>query len=294
MRLALLLSTALAAALAGCAPGGDPLGDGTPATGGTPDPGAGPSATAAAPGSGADPRPATIAAIQGSGARSPLEGGTVEIEAVVVQVTGGLGGVFVGSLAPDDDPRTAEGLFVPRPRDAEPRLRQGDHVRLVGVVHEFGDEDAGNATLTGLEPVSITPLGRAAVPETRLAAPPEHGWESLEGMRVVVEAPLTVTGVDTLARHGELALAFGGRLFAPTELAPPGPQAQAIAADNARRLLRVDDARTVADPQDVWYLPDGRAVSVVTTPNLEGGVTYLFDNVTESLDMARPSGRNQV
>ena len=34
-------------------------------------------------------------------------------------------------------------------------------------------------------------------------------------------------------------------------------------------------------------LPDGRAVSVVTTPNLEGGVTYLFDNVTESLDLAR-------
>ena len=36
-----------------------------------------------------------------------------------------------------------------------------------------------------------------------------------------------------------------------------------------------------------WFLPDGRAVSVVTTPNLEGGVTYLFDNVTESLDLAR-------
>jgi signal transduction histidine kinase len=36
-----------------------------------------------------------------------------------------------------------------------------------------------------------------------------------------------------------------------------------------------------------WFLPDGRALSVVTTPNLEGGVTYLFDNVTESLDLAR-------
>ena len=36
-----------------------------------------------------------------------------------------------------------------------------------------------------------------------------------------------------------------------------------------------------------WFLPDGRAIAVVTTPNLEGGVTYLFDNVTESLDMAR-------
>ncbi len=39
--------------------------------------------------------------------------------------------------------------------------------------------------------------------------------------------------------------------------------------------------------KDTWYLPDGRAVSVVTTPNPEGGVTYLFDDVTESLDLAR-------
>jgi len=39
--------------------------------------------------------------------------------------------------------------------------------------------------------------------------------------------------------------------------------------------------------KDTWYLPDGRALSVVTTPNPEGGVTYLFDDVTESLDLAR-------
>ena len=45
--------------------------------------------------------------------------------------------------------------------------------------------------------------------------------------------------------------------------------------------------RAVEPAKDVWYLPDGRAVSIVTTPNLEGGVTYLFDDVTESLDLAR-------
>src|SRR6185312_3106785 len=39
--------------------------------------------------------------------------------------------------------------------------------------------------------------------------------------------------------------------------------------------------------KDTWYLPDGRAVRVVTTPNPEGGVTYLFDDVTESLELAR-------
>jgi len=39
--------------------------------------------------------------------------------------------------------------------------------------------------------------------------------------------------------------------------------------------------------KDVWYLPDGRALSIVTTPNPEGGVTYLYDDVTERLDLER-------
>ena len=51
---------------------------------------------------------------------------------------------------------------------------------------------------------------------------------------------------------------------------------------------RLHDAYRAVEPaKDTWYLPDGRAVSVVTTPNPEGGVTYLFDDVTESLDLAR-------
>ena len=37
----------------------------------------------------------------------------------------------------------------------------------------------------------------------------------------------------------------------------------------------------------LWHLPDGRTLRVVTTPNPQGGVTYLFDNVTERLDLER-------
>ena len=36
-----------------------------------------------------------------------------------------------------------------------------------------------------------------------------------------------------------------------------------------------------------WHLPDGRTLRVVTTPNPDGGVTYLFDDVTERLDLER-------
>ena len=48
------------------------------------------------------------------------------------------------------------------------------------------------------------------------------------------------------------------------------------------------EAYRATEPQEhTWYLPDGRTLRVVTTPNPEGGVTYLYDDVTESLDLHR-------
>jgi signal transduction histidine kinase len=37
----------------------------------------------------------------------------------------------------------------------------------------------------------------------------------------------------------------------------------------------------------VWHLPDGRTLRVIATPHEEGGVTYLFNDVTERLDLER-------
>jgi signal transduction histidine kinase len=45
--------------------------------------------------------------------------------------------------------------------------------------------------------------------------------------------------------------------------------------------------RATETREQLWHLPDGRTRRVVTTPNPQGGVTYLFDDVTERLDMAR-------
>ena len=48
------------------------------------------------------------------------------------------------------------------------------------------------------------------------------------------------------------------------------------------------EAYRAVEPQEhMWHLPDGRALRVVTTPNPEGGVTYLYDSVTERLDLHR-------
>lgn len=48
------------------------------------------------------------------------------------------------------------------------------------------------------------------------------------------------------------------------------------------------EAYRAVEPQEhMWYLPDGRTLRVVTAPNPEGGVTYLYDDVTERLDLHR-------
>jgi signal transduction histidine kinase len=59
-----------------------------------------------------------------------------------------------------------------------------------------------------------------------------------------------------------------------------------------RRLPEQADFRTwkagllaayqaVETSEQVWHLPDGRTLRAVTNPNPQGGVTYLFDDVTE-------------
>lgn len=38
--------------------------------------------------------------------------------------------------------------------------------------------------------------------------------------------------------------------------------------------------------EQVWFLPDGRTLRVVMNPNPQGGITYLYDDVTESYRLA--------
>jgi signal transduction histidine kinase len=45
--------------------------------------------------------------------------------------------------------------------------------------------------------------------------------------------------------------------------------------------------RAIEPKAHEWHLPGGRTIRVVTTPNPEGGVIYLFDDVTERLDLER-------
>jgi signal transduction histidine kinase len=45
--------------------------------------------------------------------------------------------------------------------------------------------------------------------------------------------------------------------------------------------------RALEPKEHMWHLPDGRTLRLVIMPNPEGGVTYLYHDVTERLDMVR-------
>ena len=190
----------------------------------------------------------TIADVQGAGERSAFEGQRARIEGVVTVLMAD--GAFVQSLQADADAATAEGLFL-MPAPGQPALEVGQHVVAEGLVAESGD----GATLTTLADARIEVRGTAALPEPRVLAAPPADWEAFEGMRLRIEAPLTVTGNDGLLRFGEIDLAFDGRLYTPTEIAAPGEAALAVRDANRRRLLVLDDASSAENPAAIAWLP---------------------------------------
>lgn len=191
--------------------------------------------------------PIAIGTVQGTGERSPLEGREVVVEGVVTSVFGGgLGGWFLQD-AGDGDAATSDALFV---ADTETPV-VGQRVRVRGTVVEL---NAGNGTRTALQPAAVIPLGKGKVRAIVIAAPPTD-WERYENMRVRISAPLTVAGTHRADKYGELLVNFGDRLRTPSDAVAPGDAARVLAAENARRMLRLDDGSDAEQPASIWYLP---------------------------------------
>ncbi len=197
-------------------------------------------------------------AVQGSGAASPLAGTTVSTKGVVVgdfQGTTALNGFYLQDPAGDGDALTSDGLFVFVPSGnplAGVDVSVGDVVRVTGRVFEFN-------TLTELDLVSaITVCGTDTPPPATPVTLPEvvnDDLERYEGMLITFPQPLTVTQNFFQGRFGQVSLASGGRLFTPTNQFPPGsPAAIALAAENARRFLVLDDGRTGQNPNPIPYI----------------------------------------
>ncbi|MFN7213751.1 MAG: ExeM/NucH family extracellular endonuclease [Lysobacteraceae bacterium] len=192
-----------------------------------------------------------IGEVQGRGAMSPLLDREVAVEGIVTLVfRDGRGGVFVQSLVPDADAATADGVFVV-PKEGAAAPAPGTRVLVRGRVAELGDGPG----LTAVVDADVETQGEAPLPAPVALAAPPADWEALEGMRVTVDVPLVVSGNDALVRFGEVDLAFGGRLFTPTEQVAPGEPAKRRLAENLARRIVLDDARADENPEAIGWLP---------------------------------------
>src|SRR5690606_15381584 len=198
----------------------------------------------------ADAAPVAI----GQLARGETAGEAVRVAGVVsADFRAGLGGFYLQDEG-DGDPATPDALLVQAGREvAVPEgFGPGLHCQVSGRLVQVR---AGRDLLRALAPEAIGPCRPAAAVEPlRLDVLPQR-WEPLEGMRLRIEAPLTVTGTHALERYGELTVSFAGRQWQPSELALPGtPEHARLSAANARQRLLLDDGSGERDPGTIAYL----------------------------------------
>jgi uncharacterized protein len=196
-----------------------------------------------------------ISRIQGRSARSPLEGQSVEIEAVLT-ADFAENGWFVQEEPwdEDSDPDSSEGMLIVASaattiRDGG-RLAIGQRLRARGTLRE-------REGMTILDTVEIARCADSiAIAPRALTLPVASldSLEALEGMRVELAQTLTVTGNFELGRYGALDLSAGGRLFAPTQLMAAGAAARAREEQNERSRIVLDDGSHARDPDPIPYL----------------------------------------
>ena len=203
------------------------------------------------PGPGTPPAAKTIAEIQGNGAASPLAGSSVTTHGLVTATfpTGGFAGYYVqtpgtgGDLTPANH-AASDALFVYSPSTVD-SVRIGDYVELTGAVSEF----FGMTQLTVAAAADLKKLTEAApeVKATGFALPADEAFrESLEGMLLTPQGPVTVADNFSLNQYGEIGLAGGTTaLEQPTAVAPFGSaEYTATVAANAARGIKLDDGAT--------------------------------------------------
>ena len=220
-----------------------------------------------------------IATIQGTGAASPLAGQSVTTRGVVTAVyaEGGLRGYFIqteGTGAENRTPGASDGIFVYSPSTVA-QVSQGDLVEVTGAVSEYNGQTqitvsrAADLTVLAVPFAPITPV-TGQLPEG------EEAREALEGMLLQPTGDITVTDNYNTNRYGEVGLVNGTQaLRTATDVVAPGAAALAYEADNAAKVLLLDDGATV----DYSRAGTGTPLPYVSTSNpLRVGASVNFNN----------------
>jgi predicted extracellular nuclease len=227
------------------------------------------------------PLAAAIPQIQGNGAQSPLVGGLVSTQGVVTKLLNN--GFFMQDQAGDNNPMTSDGIFVFTGAAAFPAAVVGNLVQVTGSVAEFNTGAASNAgtlarTVTQLSSVSAVAFVNSgfSITPTVVTLPEsfEGELERHEGMLVTLTGPFTVQQNFFQGRYGQLTLAVGGRIETPTNRFRPGPQANALADENARRRIILDDGSSLQNPNPTPYLG---ADALPRAGDIAGTITGVLD-----------------
>ena len=198
----------------------------------------------------ADTHLTPIADVQGTGDVSPLVGQTVTVRGVVTadyRGVSGYNGIVVqtqGSGGLDDaTPGASDGIFIFLSNN-NPAVAIGDLVDVTGAVSErFGQTQitasaAGSVSLVeaDVELPEPTPLPTDVIGADR---------EQFENMLVIPTGDYLVASTHQLFNFGTLWLAPGEELVKSTEQVRPGPEANAIAAENRAARILLDDGYNI-------------------------------------------------
>jgi predicted extracellular nuclease/chitodextrinase len=194
-----------------------------------------------------------IAEVQGTDtATSPYAGRTVTVDGVVTAAyaTGGLNGFFVetggagGTEADDRTPGASDAIFV-FGSDSARQVTVGASVEVTGEVAEFqGETEIESPTVTELD-TALPAVVPDRIPWSDLATDAEK--EAHEGELVAPQGDFTVSDNFDANWYGSFTLAAGDTpLRQPTDAGTAGSaQAQAVAADDAARMVTLDDGSSV-------------------------------------------------
>ena len=229
-------------------------------------------------GGGGTPVAATIPAIQGNAATSPLVGQLVVTSGVVTRVNSN--GFFIQDLNGDGNPATSDGLFVFTSTTVYPDALPGNLVQVTGAVAEFASGAGTAATpltqIANPTSVSFQGSGYTLTPVTvTLPVAPGESLERYEGMLVRIESALTVQQNFLQARFGQLTLGVGRHETPTNRYRPNSPQALALAELQARSRVMLDDGASTQNVNPTPYFgANGVPRAGDTVTNLVGTLDF--------------------
>jgi uncharacterized protein len=215
-----------------------------------------------------------ISQIQGSGLSTPMPGAEVTIEGVVVgDYQEAFRGFFVQEQDNEQDgnPATSEGIFI---FEEDIDVAEGQLVEVTGTVSEF----RGQTQVSGDE-VNILGDGYTVTP-TVVSLPVESldELEAFESMLVTFPQELYISEFFNFDRFGEIVLTTD-RQYQGTQVAEPGPAANAVAEMNRLSRITLDDGLNSQNPAFLRH-PDGTQFTL--TNYFRGG--DVVENVTGIMD----------